>query len=129
MLFRSLTKALEGTENQEVTGSGELVGNIFYMAPERTKKSDDVDGRADFFGLGVTLYLLLTGQMPFAGTSIVEVLTKIRQAAPPWPRELNPSIPTAFEAIVLKLLAKKPGDRHPSARDLLADLAAVAPGP
>jgi pSer/pThr/pTyr-binding forkhead associated (FHA) protein len=120
-----LAKALEGNAEAEVTASGEFVGNIFYMAPERTVSGAVVDGRADFFSLGVTLYTLLTGRIPFEGTSLPVVITKVRQAAPERPKRLQPAIPDALESIVLKLLGKRPEDRYPSAKELLADLGRV----
>jgi hypothetical protein len=117
-----LAKALEGNSEVEVTASGEFVGNIFYMAPERTVSGAAVDGRADFFSLGVTLYTLLTGRIPFEGTSLPVVITKVRQSTPEKPRRLQPNIPDALEAVVLKLLGKRPEDRYPTANELLADL-------
>ena len=121
-----LAKALEGTAAEEVTSSGEFVGNIYYMAPERTVPQAEVDGRADLYSLGVTVYSLLTGRMPFEGTSMPDVVAKIRQVAPEKPRKLQPAIPGALEAIVLRMLAKRPDDRYPTAKELLADLARVA---
>jgi hypothetical protein len=120
-----LAKALEGNATPEVSTSGEFVGNIYYMAPERSQRGAAVDSRSDFFSLGVTLYSLLTGKMPFAGTSLPEVINKVRQANPDRPRAMQPAIPDAFEAVVLKLLAKRPEDRYPTAKELLADLRRV----
>jgi len=119
-------KALDDTAAPAVTASGEFVGNVFYMAPERTKRGNDVDGRADLYSLGVTLYTLLAGRLPFEGASMPEVITKIRQAAPEKPRTLQPSIPEAFEVIVVKMLAKQPAERYQSAKELLAALECVA---
>ena len=64
--------------------------------------------------------------MPFEGASLPEVITKIRQAAPEKPRKSQPAIPDAFEAIALKMLAKKPEDRYPAAKELLVDLERIA---
>jgi serine/threonine protein kinase len=121
-----LAKALEGSASQEVTASGEYVGNIYYMAPERTVRGAEVDGRADLYSLGVTLYISLTGQMPFEGTSMPDVIAKIRQTVPPRPRKLQPAIPAAFDAVVVKLLSKRPDDRYPSAKEMLAELPRLA---
>lgn len=121
-----LAKALEGTAAQEVTASGEFVGNVYYMAPERTKRGAEVDGRADLYSLGVTLYALLTGQLPFEGGSMPDVIAKIRQAVPENPRKRHPDIPDAFETIVLKMLEKRPEDRYQSASELLTALEPVA---
>ena len=118
-----LAKVLEEEKDQAVTASGELVGNVYYLAPERTLgKDDDVDGRADLYSLGATVYALLTGQHPVQGSSLVEVITKIRTANPERPRNFQPAIPDSFEAIVMKLLAKRPEDRFQTADQLLTDL-------
>ena len=123
-----LAKVLEEEKGQEVTASGELVGNVYYLAPERTfGKDDDVDGRADLYSLGATVYALLTGQHPVQGSSLVQVITKIRTANPERPRKFQPAIPDSFEAIIMKLLAKRPVDRFQTAAELLADLDKVQP--
>lgn len=64
-----LAKALEGVLAREVTGPGQLVGELAYMAPERTYSSMDIDCRSDLYGLGAMVYALLTGHPPFAGGS------------------------------------------------------------
>jgi hypothetical protein len=121
-----LAKALEGTSAQDVTASGELVGNIFYLAPERTMRGVDADGRTDLYSLGVTVYTLLAGKLPFEGVSMPEVITKIRTAVPSRLTDFDPAIPAAFDAIVHKMLAKRPDDRYPSAEALLVELEKVA---
>ena len=89
-------------------------------------KDADVDGRADIYCLGVTLYHLLTGKMPVEGTSALEVLMKIRQTPPEKARKFQPSIPESFDLIVLKMLAKQPTDRFQSADELLTALEKIA---
>jgi pSer/pThr/pTyr-binding forkhead associated (FHA) protein/tRNA A-37 threonylcarbamoyl transferase component Bud32 len=123
-----LAKALEGAQVQEVSAPGELVGNMFYMAPERTEASGAVDGRSDLYSLGATLYHLLTGRMPFSGTTLAEVVKKIRQEAPVRPKQFQPHLPDSFEALILKLLAKDPEQRYPTAAALLADLRRLLQG-
>jgi serine/threonine protein kinase len=117
-----LAKALEGAMAQQITRPGELIGEVAYMAPERTRGTTDVDGRADLYGLGATVYALLAGRPPFEGASLVEKITKIRQSEPVKPTKYQMSIPTRFEAVVLRLLAKRPQDRYQTAEDLLKDL-------
>jgi serine/threonine protein kinase len=117
-----LAKALEGNLAQQITRPGELVGEVAYMSPERTRAETAVDGRSDLYGLGATTYALLTGRPPFEGASLVEKVTKIRQTEPEKPTKFQMSIPTRFEAVVLKLLAKKPVDRYQTADDLLKEL-------
>jgi serine/threonine protein kinase len=118
-----LAKALEGAHARQVTRPGELVGDVNYMSPERTTGgTSPVDYRSDLFGLGATCYALLSGKPPFAGASLVETITKIRTAEPLRPSTFQMGIPNAFEAVLLKLLAKNPGDRFQSADELLAEL-------
>src|ERR1051326_655172 len=67
-----LAKALEGSFAQPITRPGELVGDVAYMSPERTRGTEDIDHRSDLYGLGATVYALLTGHAPFEGKSLVE---------------------------------------------------------
>jgi serine/threonine protein kinase len=117
-----LAKALHGTLAEQLTRPGELLGDVRYMAPERARGAEQLDGRSDLFSLGALLYHVLTGQAPFEARTAVEVLTKIRQAEPTPPRRLRPTIPAPLEALVLRLLAKKPEARVQTAADLLTEL-------
>src|SRR5262245_13742208 len=121
-----LAKALEGTLAQQITKPGELVGDVNYMSPERTRSNAaDVDGRSDLFSLGATVYALLTGKPPFAGQTLVETITKVRNAEPVKPTKAQMAIPALFEGVVLRLLAKRPEERYPTATELLAELERV----
>jgi serine/threonine protein kinase len=117
-----LAKAQEGSLAQQITKPGELLGDVRYMSPERTGATTTVDGRSDIYSLGALIYALLTGRPPFEGTTLVETITKIRQAEPVPPKKFQLSIPDAMEGIVLKMLAKRPDDRFQSAADLLKNL-------
>jgi serine/threonine protein kinase len=118
-------KALEGTLAQQITRPGELVGDVGYMAPERTRGAGEVDGRSDLYGLGGTVYALVTGRPPFAGGSLPELIGKIRSAEPEKPKKFQMAIPDLFQGTVLKLLAKRPEERFQSAGELLKDLERV----
>jgi serine/threonine protein kinase len=120
-----LAKALEGSLAQKITKPGEVVGDVAYMSPERTRGTDDADGRSDLYGLGATVYALLTGRPPFTGATLVEKITRIRQTEPEKPTRFQMSIPSRFEGVVLRMLAKKPEDRYQTAGDLLAELERV----
>jgi serine/threonine protein kinase len=120
-----LAKALEGSLALQVTRQGELVGDLAYMAPERTRGTTDSDGRSDLYGLGATVYALLTGRPPFGGGTAAEVIAKIRTAEPEKPKKYQLSIPDQFQGVVLKLLAKRPEERYQTATDLLVDLQRV----
>jgi serine/threonine protein kinase len=121
-----LAKALEGTLAQQITRPGQLLGNLAYMAPERTSEEKTVDTRSDIYGLGATVYALLTGRPPFEGSSLVDTITKIRTAEPAKPKKFQLSIPDLFQDIVLKMLAKRPEDRYQTPSELLKDLERLA---
>jgi len=122
-----LAKALEGTNAEQITRPGELVGDVHYMSPERTRgNADEVDGRSDIYSLGATTYALLTGRPPFEGGSLVETITKIRQAEPVKPTKFQLTIPGLLEGTVLRMLAKRPADRFQTAAEMLTDLERVA---
>ncbi|MFN3266910.1 MAG: serine/threonine-protein kinase PknK [Deinococcales bacterium] len=107
-----LAKTLEGTV--ALTKAGAMVGTALYMSPEQCRGAQ-LDYRADLYSLGAVLYWALTGQPPFIGESIVQVVLQHIQQAPTPPRERNPNVPEALENICLALLAKNPNDRPSSA--------------
>jgi len=121
-----LAKALAGSLARQITRRGELVGDVLYMSPERTRSEAEVDGRSDIYSLGATVYALLTGRPPFEADSLPEVVARIRQAEPVSPKKYQLSIPDMFEGVVLRMLAKRPGDRFQTPTDLLKDLERVA---
>ncbi len=99
-----------------------LSGTTSYLAPERLDPANPPDRRGDVWSLGVTMYRLFTGVLPFDDELVLELLRKIRQQSPRRPRELLPALPPDLEAIVLKCLAKDPAERYPTAAELAADL-------
>ncbi|HQZ68044.1 MAG TPA: serine/threonine-protein kinase, partial [Planctomycetaceae bacterium] len=103
------------------TKAGVKLGSPAYMAPEQAAAQNDQHGpHTDIYGLGVTLYEVLTGDVPFTGTSTEELLDAIRFRALPDPRDRNPAVPRALAAICRKAMEKKPADRYATAK-LLAD--------
>ena len=120
-----LAKALEGTLAQQITRPGELVGDVGYMSPERTRGTSDVDGRSDLYGLGATVYALIAGRPPFGSGTVLETITRIRTAEPEKPKKYQMAIPDLFQGTVLKLLAKRPEERFQTAKELLVDLERV----
>jgi serine/threonine protein kinase len=121
-----LAKALEGRLAQHVTNPGELLGEMPYMSPERTYGADQTSERSDLYSLGASLYAVLVGHPPCGGDSLPDIIRVIRNVEPVPPRQKKPDMPEAFEKIVLKLLAKNPNDRYPTAKALLGDLDLVA---
>jgi WD40 repeat protein/serine/threonine protein kinase len=105
------------------TVPGQVLGTPAYMAPEQAEgRLDRIDRRTDVYGLGAILYELLTGQAPFADTEVQEVLRKVREEEPVRPRQVNARVPRALEAVCLRALAKKPGDRYASAVELAREV-------
>ncbi|MBL7044814.1 MAG: protein kinase [Pirellulaceae bacterium] len=109
-------------EGGHVTLSGELLGTPAYMSPEQAGgESRNADGRSDLFSLGVVLYRLLTGELPFRGRGHM-LLSQIQNDEPPPPRRLNDQVPRDLETICLKCLEKEPRNRYPTGQDLHDDL-------
>jgi WD40 repeat protein/serine/threonine protein kinase len=107
--------------NPCLTLTGDIVGTLRYMSPEQALgKRVVIDGRTDIYSLGLTLYELLTLRPAIDGQDRQEILRKIAQEEPVAPRKLNPAIPRGLETIVLKALAKEPGQRYTTA-DQMAD--------
>src|SRR5947209_6243941 len=114
----SLARAID---DASVTQSGVVTGTPPFMAPEQAR-GEPLDHRADLFSLGSVLYAMCTGRPPFRGGSL-DVLRKVSEEQPLSIRMLNPEIPTWLEAIVMKLMAKKPEERYQSAGEVAALLA------
>ena len=121
----TLAKALEGAHAKQITRPGEIVGDVNYMSPERAGGATTVDARSDLFSLGATVYALLTGKPPFAGTNLIDTMLKIRTAEPLRPATFQMGIPDSFEFAVMKLLSKKPDDRYQTAEAWVAELERV----
>jgi serine/threonine protein kinase len=117
-----LAKALEGNLAQQITRPGELVGDVAYMSPERTKGTGEVDGRSDLYGLGATVYALIAGRPPFTADSLPSLIIKIRNDQPEKPKKYQMAIPDLFQGTVMRLLAKRPEERFQTAEELLKDL-------
>ncbi len=111
--------ALAPDGDRSETVQGQVLGTPAYMSPEQAEgRWDSVDRRTDVYGLGAILYEILAGQMPFDGEGTADVLRKVANELPAPPRSLCPETPPPLEAVCLKALAKRPGDRYVSAREL-----------
>src|SRR5215213_8068543 len=108
-------------ESDQLTPPGQSVGTAIYVAPERASSSV-VDARTDLYSVGVVLYEMLTGRVPYDGISPVEVLRKHVREPLPRPRDLNPRLPAAAEPVLLRALAKRLEDRYQSAAAMAKDL-------
>jgi serine/threonine-protein kinase len=110
-----LASAAQSTLTQEALGS------VHYISPEQAKGSR-IDARADLYSAGVVLYEMLTGQLPYEGETPVSVAIQHISSIPLAPREINPDIPEALEAITLKAMASQVGRRYINADAMLSDL-------
>jgi DNA-binding response OmpR family regulator len=104
-----------------ITEAGLVVGTPAYMPPEQLM-AEQVDARSDLYAAGVVLYECLTGKPPFQASSVMSLVAKLLTEEPQPPAVVNPEVPPAFSALVLRLLAKKPEDRVQAARELLEQL-------
>ena len=120
-----IARALSGYTNQ--TGTGMVVGTPQYFAPEQAR-AKPLDGRADIYSLGVTLYRAATGRLPFVGDDWYEVARQHVEEAPAPPRSLNPTLTEGFETVLLRCLAKRPDDRPTTGEQLLDELEVVRSG-
>ncbi len=109
-----------------ITVEGELIGTVAYMSPEQAGgNANDIDRRTDIYSVGVMLYHLLTGQLPFGGANYDEVLDQIRTVTPVMPSHLNNTVTPELERVLLKTLAKEKDQRYQTATDLARELEAV----
>jgi len=105
----------------ESTLTQEALGSVHYISPEQARGSR-IDGRADLYSAGVVLYEMITGRLPFEGETPVSVAIQHINSIPLSPRELNPALPEALEAITMKAMAPRVEQRYASADEMLADL-------
>lgn len=114
--------------NATLTRMGAFVGSPEYAAPEMIVGAA-IDHRVDVYALGVMLYQMLTGRLPFSGPNSVAVMMQQAQQPPPLPRSLNPAIPPAVEAVMLKAMAKNPAERYQTAAEFVTALRAASASP
>ena len=101
------------------TQTGMVMGTPAYMSPEQASgRTQLIDARSDIYSLGVMMFQLATGRLPFPGSAFGEVLIGHIQLAPPRPRDLNPAVPEAYETIILRTLQKRQEDRFQSMPEL-----------
>jgi serine/threonine-protein kinase len=113
--------------DDSVTQTGLVMGTATYFSPEQAQGLG-VDGRSDVYALGVVLYEMVTGRPPFSADTPVAIAYKHVSEAPVPPSEIEPRVPEALEAIILRAMAKQPGDRYPTSEDLYADLQRYSQG-
>ncbi|HZT17249.1 MAG TPA: Stk1 family PASTA domain-containing Ser/Thr kinase [Gaiellaceae bacterium] len=111
----------------QMTEAGSIVGTAQYLSPEQARGAP-VDPRSDLYSLGIVLYEMLTGKVPFTGDTPVEIAMKHLSQVPSPPSKLRPQVPHDLDAVVMRAIAKDPERRYGSAEEMEADLARVARG-
>jgi eukaryotic-like serine/threonine-protein kinase len=111
----------------QMTEAGSIVGTAQYLSPEQARGAP-VDPRSDLYSLGIVLYEMLTGKVPFTGDTPVEIAMKHLSQVPDPPSKLRSDVPHDLDAVVMRALAKDPEQRYSSAEEMDADLARVARG-
>ncbi len=109
------------TISKELTRAGKIVGTVSYMSPEQAR-GEMVDTRSDIFSFGILLYRMVTGVLPFDGSTQVSTLAKILETQPESPRLKNADVAPELERIIEKCLCKDPQDRYQNTQDLVVDL-------
>jgi serine/threonine-protein kinase len=118
----------KASTDKQLTMTGATLGSLYYMSPEQIR-GEPVDGRADLYSLGITLYELVTGKRPFGGDSGYAIMAEHLQKQPVPPLELDPRVPAALNAVILRSLAKKAADRFQDAAEFRQALKSIAFGP
>ncbi|HEY5313090.1 MAG TPA: protein kinase [Pirellulales bacterium] len=135
ILDLGLARLTAETADTGLTSAGQVLGTIDYMAPEQGADVRHADARADIYGLGCTLFTLVTGRTMFGGNSPVDKLLAHRTQQPPTLRSVRPEVPEALDRIYLKMVAKRPEDRYQTMDEVAGELArlrgaaAVVPPP
>ncbi len=111
----------------QMTEVGSIIGTAQYLSPEQAQGAP-VDQTSDLYSVGVVLYEMLTGQVPFTGDTPLEIAMKHLSEVPTPPSELRSEVPHDLDSVVLRALAKDPAERYGSAEEMDADLARVAKG-
>jgi len=115
------------SESSQMTEAGSIIGTAQYLSPEQARGAP-VDQRSDIYSVGILLYELLTGSVPFTGDTPVEIAMKHLSAVPEPPSKKRPEIPRGVDLAVVRALAKDPAERYQSAEEMDAELARLEQG-
>ncbi len=124
LLDFGLAKPLSNLQNDSLTQEGAITGSPLFMSPEQAAGEQDLDARSDIYSMGAVLYYVLTGKAPFPYDKPLKILAAHMHEQPPAPRSIRPELDEDIEQVVVRCLAKSPGDRYQSAAELAEALSA-----
>lgn len=113
--------------SQLVTVTGAVVGTPRFMSPEQARGEAEIDGRADLYAVGILLYRMVVGQLPFLAKTQEELFNEILNRDPPRPRDVNPSVPAKLEQIIVKAMTRPREQRYATAEEFLVALQHACP--
>ncbi|MFB0519530.1 MAG: protein kinase, partial [Acidobacteriota bacterium] len=114
-------------EAKGITDAGVMIGTPEYMSPEQVE-GNEIDGRSDIYSLGVILYEMVTGRVPFAGNTPLSIAMKHKTEAPPYPGVVNAQIPEDLSRLILRCMEKDKGRRYQKAEEILSELSKIERG-
>jgi tetratricopeptide (TPR) repeat protein/tRNA A-37 threonylcarbamoyl transferase component Bud32 len=123
-----IARIVSDSGGRQITETGAIIGTPEYMSPEQAQGRDDVDGRADIYSMGIMLFQMLTGRLPFSGGNPMSLLLQHIHDPVPSLTALNPDVPAAVEAVVARALAKDRDQRYAGALELSTELSAALGG-
>src|SRR5262245_55408441 len=112
--------AAPSSESSQITDVGVVMGTLEYMSPEQASGQKDIDGRSDIYALGVILFQMLTGSLPFSASNPMDLILMHRQAPVPSALTLRPDLPRRIDAVLQRVMAKRREDRYDSAAEFSA---------
>jgi serine/threonine-protein kinase len=116
----------EGDYDPELTAPNLVIGTPQYMSPEQCSQSGTIDSRSDIYSLGIIIFEMFVGHVPFGGTSPTEIMLKQMQEAPPSVLDERPDLPATVGRVVSRALAKHPAERYQRVNELVEDLSFAA---
>ncbi|HVV81610.1 MAG TPA: serine/threonine-protein kinase [Kofleriaceae bacterium] len=116
-------------ESPRLTQTGMVLGTPLYMSPEQARGDEELDARIDVYALGVIMYEIATGRVPFTGANYLSIISQVLNEEPKPPRALRPDLSDEVEAIILKAIEKDRDRRYQSTEEMLADLTALHDDP